>query len=119
MTLHCGQLGPAGAPAQVVHRQQQRGQRGQPGQQLVGDDADVGPDPGNQPEQGQAVEGPDRMVGNHHHGPLGRDVFEFLFAQTDLEAKVLQHLFHEVEPAQVGIASGKVDEGLLVEQIAQ
>src|SRR5690606_8495211 len=98
----------------VVHRQQEWLQRLYSAKNIVGDHFDIGPNFTDQLDQRKPIEGADGVIGNNDHFATGRDTFAFVVAGGIGELEVIQYLFDEIEPAQVGIGLGELLKLLLM-----
>ena len=114
-----GDMALAAGAAHIAHRQQQGAQRGDGGEQVVGDDAHIATHLMHQLQQGEAVEGTDGVVGDDQHPAGGGDVLALAVGDGVAETQCLQHLFDELDAPQVGETFGKLVEIALVEEAPQ
>ena len=92
-----------GPTAEDAHRQQQRRQARDGGQQVIGDDAHVAAHAAHQVQQRQRVQAAAGVVGHDQHAARGRDALALHLVHRVARAQVVQRRFHQGQALQVAV----------------
>ncbi len=87
----------AGTAGQDRDRQEETAQRRDGMQQVINDDFDIGAHLVDQFEQGQAIQGADRMVGDDNDASGNRDMLPFAVGNCIAEIEIFKDLLDEFD----------------------
>lgn len=108
LLLHQGERRFPCPSAHVIHRNKQRTQRRQMRQHAVGHHFHVPAHAGEGIQQRQSVQRTGGVIRDNNQRAVGGDLFEVVSRKGTEDIKMLQNLFHHIEPFQVTVVGGKL-----------
>ena len=119
LLVHLLQRRFGGSAVDIIDRNKQRAQRFKVGQHAVGDHFNVAAHAGDRIEQGQAIEGTGRVVGDNDQRAIFRDLFEIVRRDSTANIEMFEHLFDRIQSFQVMMTRGKLLKLFLMQELFQ
>ncbi len=119
MTTDAFEVFSGGCPPHVVHRQQQRSQRFDGGQEVIGDDLNIVADVPDLLQQSETIQRAQWMVGDNHYPPFGGNPGTLSGAYVDCKVEVFERPVYESHALKPREIPRELGESRLIKQVAE